>query len=291
MDARKHEILFVSDVEKMYRQIWIDKSDWNYQRFVWRYDESEPLQEYVLTTVTFGEASAPFTAIRTLLQVAIDNENHSPIAARILSKDCYVDDIHFGHSTVTGVLQGRDELIKVLKDAGFTLRKWSSNNNEILKDLPREDVNPSQEIGFLGMKWNIETDSFSYPMLDLRIVAELTRRMMASEIAKAYDPLGWAQPLVILAKILLQDIWKTTVKWDDKVNADLSKKWIEIRRGLLLLPSISVPRWILLKEPYSIQIHGFSDASAKAYGCCIYLKCDWRCTVQFNPRQIKSRPH
>lgn len=62
---RLNGIVFVCDVQKMYRQIKINKKDWDFQRFVWRENEEEQLQDYCLTTVTFGEASAPFTAIRT----------------------------------------------------------------------------------------------------------------------------------------------------------------------------------------------------------------------------------
>lgn len=54
----------------MYRMI--NQNDWPYQRFVWREDESQPLQEFSLTTVTFEEASAPFTAVNAAV-IADDN--------------------------------------------------------------------------------------------------------------------------------------------------------------------------------------------------------------------------
>jgi len=42
----------------MYRQINVYPKDRDLQRFLWRYSSDEPLQEYNLTTVTYGNSSA-----------------------------------------------------------------------------------------------------------------------------------------------------------------------------------------------------------------------------------------
>ena len=65
-----------------------------------------------MTTVTFGQASAPFTAVRTLKQLAVDEKKIFPVASSIVLNDCYVDDIHYAHHTVEGIIRGRDELIR-----------------------------------------------------------------------------------------------------------------------------------------------------------------------------------
>jgi len=49
----------------MYRCIDMHEEDAQYQRIFWR-DEKGLIKEYFLTTVTFGTASAPFTAIRVI---------------------------------------------------------------------------------------------------------------------------------------------------------------------------------------------------------------------------------
>lgn len=58
----------------MYRQIKMEERDWPYQRFIWREYEADEQREFELTTVTFGEASAPFSAIKTIKKLANDNE-------------------------------------------------------------------------------------------------------------------------------------------------------------------------------------------------------------------------
>ncbi|XP_075167722.1 uncharacterized protein LOC142239851 [Haematobia irritans] len=49
-----------ADVEKMFRQIKIEEVDQEYQYVLWRTGKNEPIQQYKLTTVTYGTASAQF---------------------------------------------------------------------------------------------------------------------------------------------------------------------------------------------------------------------------------------
>ncbi|KAK9721764.1 hypothetical protein QE152_g20729 [Popillia japonica] len=49
-----------------------------------------------LNTVTYGQAAAPFLAIRSLVQTAIDNEDRNPVACDVIKNDFYVDDLLSG---------------------------------------------------------------------------------------------------------------------------------------------------------------------------------------------------
>lgn len=53
------------------------------QRLFWR-DEEGILSEYCMTRVMFGMASAPFCAVRAMIQCAIDYEREYPEAARVV---------------------------------------------------------------------------------------------------------------------------------------------------------------------------------------------------------------
>jgi len=55
----------------MYRCIDVHPDDTQYQRILWRAAD-ENIKEYCLSTVTFNTASAPFTAIRVVRQLAED---------------------------------------------------------------------------------------------------------------------------------------------------------------------------------------------------------------------------
>lgn len=108
MRIRLFKYLFLCDAQQMYRQFRMHEADWPFQQFVWRENENDPIQEYCLATVMFGEASAPFSAIRTIEQIAKDNQSEFPLAAAILRDNTHVDDIHQGGDTIEEMIQSRD---------------------------------------------------------------------------------------------------------------------------------------------------------------------------------------
>jgi hypothetical protein len=135
---RTHQVCFTADIAKMYQQILIHPQDRDLQRILWRHSPEEPIQEYQLNTVTYGTSAAPFLATRCLKKLAEDNRAHYPKAAQVLSNDFYVDDLLSGTPTLEEAIQLYHDLSTVLQTAGFTLRKWSSNNMEFLNSIPQE---------------------------------------------------------------------------------------------------------------------------------------------------------
>jgi hypothetical protein len=88
----------------MYRQILVHPQDLSLQRILWRPSPDEPIQEFKLTTVTYGTASAPCVATRCLKKLAEDNEQLHPKAAQLHS-DFYVDDLLSGAETLAEAIQ------------------------------------------------------------------------------------------------------------------------------------------------------------------------------------------
>ncbi|XP_070854797.1 uncharacterized protein [Drosophila suzukii] len=125
LNWRLHRYVFVADITKMYRCIDMHEEDAQYQRIIWR-DEKGLIKEYFLTTVTFGTASAPFTAIRVIHQIASDERERYPLAEHVLKKEIYVDDVQTGHETIDGALKIRNDVIAALQSAGMELKKWAS---------------------------------------------------------------------------------------------------------------------------------------------------------------------
>lgn len=96
MRWRSHKFVYTTDIEKMFRQILLDRRDVDYQRIFWRTDSSAEIAKYRLLTVTYGTTSAPFLANRVLKQLASDERARFPLAAPVLENEIYVDDIMFG---------------------------------------------------------------------------------------------------------------------------------------------------------------------------------------------------
>ncbi|UYV63157.1 hypothetical protein LAZ67_2003311 [Cordylochernes scorpioides] len=74
----------------MYRQVLVCPTDAARQKILWRETSNEPMIPYLLNTVTHGTSPAPFLALRTLIQLAIDEGSQYPRAAEALRKETYL---------------------------------------------------------------------------------------------------------------------------------------------------------------------------------------------------------
>lgn len=274
--ARTHRILFSTDMEKMYRQIAVHQDDWDLQRILWSEQDGSPTT-YRLTTVTYGLNCAPFLALRTVQQLVNDEGHRFPQAVVPLTKGRYVDDI-FGGAETTSEAKEIINQIKQLCDAGrFPLQKWSSNNAEVLptiadKSISTVVIEPALR-KILGLAWKPDTDTFHFSAAALHSVATLTKRVVASEIASLYDPLGLIAPVLIGAKIILQELWLIKVGWDDPLPQETQQRWKSFREQLQQLTQLSIPRWLgNVRNNTTVEIHGFSDASQLAMAAAIYVR-------------------
>lgn len=132
---RTHAYVLIADIEKMFRQIRVNPNDTVYQRILWRENRLEPIKSYQLNTVTYGTASAPFFAVRSLFQLAEDEGNAFPVAAAAIKQDFYMNDLLTGATTFEGAVQLRDQLIQLTRLGGFNLRQWASNETALIDNL------------------------------------------------------------------------------------------------------------------------------------------------------------
>src|ERR1700712_945873 len=124
----------------MYRMIWIEPKDCDYQRIVWRFDPKYDLQEYRLLTVVYGLSPSPYLALRTIKQLISDEGDSFPLAVHALQKNTFVDDIACGANSIKGTLLLQEQLISLLRKGGFELRKWSSSHQKLLENFPDDHL-------------------------------------------------------------------------------------------------------------------------------------------------------
>ncbi|XP_028171679.1 uncharacterized protein LOC114360986 isoform X2 [Ostrinia furnacalis] len=274
---RQHKYVVTSDIEKMYRAVMLDPSQRSLQQIIFRFTPLEPLHTYTLNTLTYGTASAPYLATRCLLALA--EECTDPQTKRAIAHDFYVDDFLSGGSSVESVTELCTNVIQALDSAKFNLRKWQSNNPEILKNilelkddkdkaLNLSDSMPSKT---LGLYWNSESDNLFFefqPNKDSLI----TKRIILSTISQIFDPIGLVGPCIVEAKAILQKLWKLKSDWDDAVPTELQMQYSNLITLLPLLKTIKIPRWVLGDDAVTVEIHTFTDASERAYGACCYIK-------------------
>lgn len=267
-----------ADIEKMYRQILVDNDDRNLQLILWRNNPSLPISCFRLKTVTYGTTPAPFLATKCLHKLGEDNMSCFPTTSKILQRDFYVDDLISGVDDLDQALQIQNELINILASAGFHLRKWCSNDPRLLLNVPDTEKeiqwSPKFEgVKTLGVIWNPKDDCFSLKVSPLSADdSPITKRKISSESGAIFDPLGFVNPFVVKAKLIIQDLWKQKLDWDAEVPESIAKDWVRFREQLEKLKGFSIPRVVLCHKPQRIEMHGFADASAKAYGAVIYIR-------------------
>ncbi|XP_076392692.1 uncharacterized protein LOC105661897 [Megachile rotundata] len=293
---RSYNYVLTADVEKMYRQVRVHQNDALYQKILWRKSREQPIRVFRLDTVTYGTASAPFLAIRSLQQLARDEGEQFPLASEALLNDFYVDDLLTGAQTFDETIQLRDQLIKLTGLGNFHLRQWSSNDPKLLEDLSNQSsekshvLDPNTVVKTLGIYWNSCNDTITYSVNTINTQSRVTKRFILSKIAQLFDPLGLLGPVISMAKIIMQDLWKARITWDESVPQTIFLKWNEFQNQLPLLTQFIVPRNINSFNAQDIQLHGFCDASERAYGACIYVRsCNPSGEVQIRLVVSKSR--
>ena len=279
---RLHAIVFTADIRQMYRQISITPFHRRFQKILWRKSVELPILEYVLNTVTYGMASSPFLAIRCLLELANLHGAEYPFAAQALERDTYMDDIITGCEDLSEALDAKNQLVNILQKGKFELRKWASNDPHLLdsidpnlihKNVVSFEENDNTPIKILGLEWLPNQDQFKFHANVLN--RNCTKRVILSELARTYDPLGFLTPLSFLIKYLIQTLWTLGIDWDQDVPDHIQSIWTEYKTSLSALSKIEIPRRVLVKNMVSCQLHGFCDSSEKGYAAVIYFRlCD-----------------
>ncbi|GBO27362.1 hypothetical protein AVEN_208548-1 [Araneus ventricosus] len=273
---RKHKFAFTAGIQKMYR-ILIDPAQRDLLRIIWKDKEDADPTEFRLRTVTYGTASAPFLAIRTLKQLALDESSRFPVASDVTQQDMYMNDIVSGASDLDAAKELQSQLHNLLKAGGMTLPKWSSNSKELWDSCASNDQEhrflPTTEaaVKTLGITWTPTEDTFTFKVSIIE-KASYTKRDVLSVITRLYDPLGFIGPVITKAKMFLQKLWQLKVNWDNKLPEPLTKQWTHFVGSLKFIEELHIDRYLLadaIKKTISV---GFSDASQAAYGAVVYMK-------------------
>lgn len=195
-----------------------------------------------------------------------------------------MDDLLKSLASVEDAVSMARSLMSICSKGGFTLTQWTSNSREVLQSLP-EDLKSKnlQELDLdrdqlpldraLGLQWCIETDTFKFKLKVKEKPA--TRRGILSIISSVYDPLGFLAPVILPAKLLLQELCRTKYDWDDPIPQTFQLKWSQWLSDLEKVADFQINRCVKPKgfgKIINAQLHHFADASENGYGTATYLR-------------------
>ena len=223
-------------------------------------------QQFLSLGGTLSVHLAKYTEIHSVHEMPVEQ----------LTEGTYIEDINIGGDTVDEVREMKEQAKQILSEGSFMLHKWHSNKVE-LESAVNEDGESSyakESLGtkhgdtkLLGLRWDKNEDTLSVSLP--QPVDEPTKRIVLQTMARIYDPLGLAAPILLTAKVLFRDICDRKLSWDAELPMDLRKRWEKWLKGLPIY--LIMPRSIPYESEAStdIVLRGFADASI--IGCCAVI--------------------
>ena len=284
------------------RFLWVDDIDSPNPKII-------PLR---FTRVVFGVSSSPFLLNATVKHHVEQYKEEDPNFVETIQNSLYVDDLVSGGENVEETFKLYENSTTRLATANFNLRKISTNSEELQERIcqsetandmtngtnGKESWQPVQEeqssytgstLGpplstnedkqkILGTLWDSNEDNL---IIDIKDVAdraqtvEATKRNVISVTSKIYDPMGFIFPLSVNFKLLFQELCEAKGDWDHPLEGTLKRKWQKLVDNLKEVHPVVIPRCYLTgiqEQVVSYELHGFCDASIKAYAAVVYLR-------------------
>lgn len=319
----------LGDVRKMYNSVWLKDEEVHLHRFLWRDDPKEEIDEFAVVRVNIGDKPAGCIAQVAMRETANLPQFKSMIPERrIVTEDCYVDDILTSHNDLQALTRMTEGVEEILKAGGFSLKPWvltgqSGRGKEpdcsratepktlVLPNQMRDEENKALGLGYepdfdkLRLLTSVNFSKRRGKMrtgLDLQeeevranTPDPLTRRVLLSQVAGFYDPIGLASPVKQKGVMLVRESFQEAGKdrpvkdtWDDPLSKHLREAAITLFEQCVRLGKVRFPR--SLTPPGAIGCPmgvTFSDGSEASYGAVLYLR--WETVDGVIVRLVESK--
>ena len=137
--------------------------------------------------------------------------NYVPRVAERVCKSTYMDGSLDSVETVEEATKLYHDLTTLWNRAGMTPSKWLSNNEEVLKIIPKEHLVSNLDLEAqlmpvkktFGISWESRPDQFTFVVHPPPDDMCLTKRSFLSRSSTPFDPLGLVSPFTISARMMI----------------------------------------------------------------------------------------
>ncbi|XP_017487272.1 PREDICTED: uncharacterized protein LOC108375640, partial [Rhagoletis zephyria] len=290
---REGAIGVCGDIKEMFHQVLVQRDDRRAQRFLWRNgDTTRQPEVYEMRVMTFGAACSPCAANYVKKINALEYRKKVSGAVRAVKSILdyhYVDDYVDSFDTEEEAADITKQVRAIHKMAGFDLCNFASNSSRVTEALGGDGA--TRQIAkkegvlvdrVLGLFWQASTDTFGFKLKFNNVESSVlngmrrpTKRELLSVVMSIFDPLGFLSNFVVSAKILMREVWKHDIRWDEPLPNNVNAAWECWRKQLSTVAEYVVPRYYFLNgKPKALQLHVFVDASEDAFAAVAY----WRST-------------
>ena len=223
---REGKYAVTGDIQEMSHRIAIRKQDQDSQRFLFRHKDNERLDVYVMQVMTFGATCSPACAQYVKNHNANLHEDRFPEASKAIVKSHYVDNYLDSYDCLEQASKLVSDIIKIHEIGNFRMRDFVSNSGKLTETIPKDRLSDSNDIALgqadnayekiLGIIWDFRKDVIKYNLkLPQDIPLKFTKRNVLSIAMSVYDPLGLISNITIESRILMQELWKMGLDWDE----------------------------------------------------------------------------
>ena len=298
-----------SDISKLYNQLVLEPSAYPFSLFLFHESldrEVEP-DVYVMLRAWYGVIQTGGQAGFALDKLADIGAKEYPLAKDCLKKDRYVDDILPGADTQEEAEEQILQVKNLLSKAGFVL-KYVVKSGQIPEEKASSD---GENIKILGYKWNTVADTIHPGIAEFNINKKirgtqkpnkkpvinpedaeeilkdtvLTRRIIISQTACLFDPLGLWEPIKLQLK--LHSARLNNVHWDKKIDEAEQLFWKTKLPEFVRFGNLSARRCVIPAKhgaSSGLRLICLSDAGKSAGGAVIYVgrkdkDGNWSCAL------------
>ena len=298
---RSEDFAFTADVVEFYHQVLLGENSIGALRFLWRSFQHAQPKMYELLTNTFGEKASSYRSVETVNFHAMKYDEEFPLEVAILRNRRYSDDLSYTDADEDKLISTFMNLKLILQQGGFRLSKVATNSRKLKELLDPADLVVGKEFASgahddasaLGIGWSPSSDELFYRGIDGIIEfansLPVTKRTVLAVTPRVFDSLGLIHPYIVQSKMLLKAAWQLSCAWDDPLPNELQRAWTNWLEQLPALKNIRIPRNIVMSNAEKMTIEAYGDASEKAIGIAVYVRCQKGAHVTSNLIGAASR--
>ncbi|UYV81095.1 hypothetical protein LAZ67_19002780 [Cordylochernes scorpioides] len=228
---REKAIGVIADIRKAFLQIEVKEEDRDYLRFLW-WKNNHQIQVFRHKRVVFGVTCSPYLLGAVILHHLKGVSSEFGALPQKLMECLYIDNCVTSVDTEAELVDLVEKSTEIFAKAKMDLRMWQFGPIHRVKEVysrlpPSVDIERSEEASVLGMKWNLLEDTLNVTPKFGVIINSLSKRDLLSHTQQIFDPIGFLAPVLLPAKLLIQQAWTVKTDWDEPLPTTIQENFMK----------------------------------------------------------------
>lgn len=310
MQLREGKYFVKADISEMFHQVEIIPEDRPALRFLFINEDTNEIEHYQMNVMVFGAVCAPSTSQYIKNRIAKENKDKFAIAAEVIEKNVYVDDLVKSFNDVDYGKKMIFDVRNILKSGGFNLVKLGGNHPELMEmiknSLTEEEKNDTKVFctnnieKLLGYTINYEKDTLKLAFNLSHALKKLIKGLnipSKKEVLKfmmsIYDPLGFYGFYTSKIKLLYHWACRDKLEWNEIIKEKHHSHWERILSWIPDVIDLEIPRpyCVDIDKAKTKQLIIFGDAGKEMVCTAAYIRLLDKERTQIGFRFVASKTY